>query len=120
MPRGWQQQPASCMPKELSMKHAKFILALATACMLTVIASVAQEQPNANAVSLATQSNPMTLVLDARDAGRGLMYSHMTIPAKAGEFTIVYPKWIPGEHGPTGPLNDLTMLRVSAGGRDLS
>ena len=108
------------MPNELSMKHAMFSLALAAACTLTAAMSLAQEQPNAKAVSLATQSNPMTLVLDARDAGRGLMYSHMTIPAKPGEFTIVYPKWIPGEHGPTGPLNDLTMLRVSASGRDLS
>ncbi len=47
------------------------------------------------------------------------MQSHMTIPAKPGVFTIVYPKWIPGEHGPTGPLNDLAQLRVSADGRDL-
>lgn len=30
-------------------------------------------EPNANAVSYATQGNPETLVLDARDAGRGLM-----------------------------------------------
>ena len=62
----------------------------------------------------------MTLLLDAREAARGIMASHMTIPAKSGAFTIVYPKWIPGEHGPTGPLNDLTQLRVSANGRDLA
>jgi len=62
----------------------------------------------------------MTLLLDASEAARGIMASHITIPAKPGAFTIVYPKWIPGEHGPTGPLNDLTQLRISANGRDLA
>jgi predicted metalloprotease with PDZ domain len=69
--------------------------------------------------ALATQANPMTLVLDARDASRGLMYSHMSIPASAGEFSFVYPKWIPGEHGPTGPLNDISEIRVRADGHAL-
>ena len=32
---------------------------------------------------------------------------------------MVYPKWIPGEHGPTGPLNDLAALRISSGGEPL-
>ncbi len=102
------------------MKHVSFALALISVCLLQSAACLAQEQPSANAVPLATQSRPMTLVLDARDAARGMMQSHMTMPAKPGAFTIVYPKWIPGEHGPTGPLNDLTQLRISAGGRDLT
>lgn len=72
------------------------------------------------AASLATESAPMTLVLDAREASRGLMYSHMSIPVKPGPFTFVYPKWIPGEHGPTGPLNDISQIRVSANGHALS
>ena len=75
---------------------------------------------NASATALATQNNPMTVVLDARQASRGIMYSHMTIPVTSGTFTLVYPKWIPGEHGPTGPLNDLTALRISAGGHALT
>jgi len=62
----------------------------------------------------------MTLLLDASDAPRGIMHSHMTIPVSAGVFTLVYPKWIPGEHGPTGPLNDMSELRVTANGRDLT
>ena len=44
---------------------------------------------------------------------------HERIPATPGSFTLVYPKWIPGEHGPTGPLNDLAALRVSANGTPL-
>jgi len=62
----------------------------------------------------------MTLVLDAHLASRGIMYSHMSIPAKPGAFSFVYPKWIPGEHGPTGPLSDVSEIRVSAGGHALA
>ena len=66
--------------------------------------------------SLATQQDPATLVLDASRAADGILEVSERIPASAGSFTIVYPKWIPGEHGPTGPLNDLAALRISAGG----
>ncbi|MFN2450011.1 MAG: M61 family peptidase [Candidatus Baltobacteraceae bacterium] len=78
----------------------------------------APETPTAG--SYATQAEPMTLVLDARSAERGLMYSRMTIPVRPGAFSFVYPKWIPGEHGPTGPLGNVTEIRVSANGHALS
>lgn len=70
--------------------------------------------------ALATASNPMTVVLDERTAPRGLAYTHMTIPVKPGAFTLAYPMWIPGEHGPTGPLNDMAQLKISAGGRPIA
>lgn len=69
--------------------------------------------------SLATQQDPATVVLDASRAADGIMKVRERIPATAGSFTIVYPKWIPGEHGPTGPLNDLAALRISADGAPL-
>jgi predicted metalloprotease with PDZ domain len=69
--------------------------------------------------SLATEQDPATLVLDASRAADGIMEVRERIPATAGSFTIVYPKWIPGEHGPTGPLNDLAALRISADGAPL-
>jgi predicted metalloprotease with PDZ domain len=68
---------------------------------------------------LATVTNPMTIALDERTAPRGFAYTHMTIPVAPGPFTPVYPKWIPGEHGPTGPLNDLSELRISANGQPI-
>jgi predicted metalloprotease with PDZ domain len=70
--------------------------------------------------SLATASNPMTVVLDERLAGRGIAYTHMTIPVSPGAFTLDYPEWIPGEHGPTGPLHDMSELRISANGQPIT
>ncbi|HEY1975891.1 MAG TPA: hypothetical protein VGG89_05085 [Candidatus Baltobacteraceae bacterium] len=69
---------------------------------------------------LATANNPMTIVLDARKASVGLAYSHMTIPVAPGPFTIVYPEWIPGEHSPDGPLNDISQLVIRANGHPIA
>ncbi len=97
------------------------LFGLGIATLLTAGPLPAQAaEPNANAVSYATQDNPETLVLDARDAGRGLMTATMTIPVKPGPFTFVYPKWVPGEHGPTGPLANISQIKVSANGRALT
>ena len=94
------------------------LIALALGALLCARAAQAAE-PNADATSFATRQNPMTLVLDARPAARGLMYAHLRIPVAPGPFTLVYPKWIPGEHGPTGPLSDLAYLNVAASGAPL-
>jgi predicted metalloprotease with PDZ domain len=59
---------------------------------------------------------PITIALDATDAPRKILHAHLRIPAKPGPLTLLYPKWIPGEHGPTGPITDLAGLKISAGG----
>jgi predicted metalloprotease with PDZ domain len=69
--------------------------------------------------SYATEQRPATLLLDASRAGDGIMRVHERVPADGRALTLVYPKWIPGEHGPTGPLNDLAALSISANGTAL-
>src|SRR5438094_418481 len=60
-----------------------------------------------------------TVFVDATDARRGVFHSHVTLPVKSGPMTFVYPKWIPGEHTPTGPLMQLAGLHVRAGGAEI-
>ena len=62
----------------------------------------------------------MTLTVDATDAARNMLHSKLTIPVKPGPLTLFYPKWIPGEHSPTGPINDLVGLKLSAGGKSIA
>ena len=62
----------------------------------------------------------MKLRVDATDAPRHILHASMNIPAKPGPMTLLYPEWIPGEHGPTGPITDLVGLKVSAGGRSIA
>lgn len=77
------------------------------------------DEPDASAISYATKSNPETIVLDARDIGRGFMTAAMGIPVKPGPFTFVYPKWIPGWHTPKGPLNSVAEIKVSGNGQPI-
>ncbi len=62
---------------------------------------------------------PVRMEADLTDSGRRVFHAVLTMPAKAGEMTLVYPKWIPGEHGPSGPVTDLAGIRISAGGQEL-
>ena len=34
--------------------------------------------------------------------------------------TLLYPKWIPGTHSPTGPIASLAGLKITANGRDVA
>ncbi|MGH9559467.1 MAG: M61 family peptidase, partial [Bryobacteraceae bacterium] len=52
--------------------------------------------------------------VDARDTPRHLFHTHLTIPVKSGPLTLLYPKWIPGEHAPSGPIIDMVGLRIAA------
>ena len=62
----------------------------------------------------------VTISVDATEAPRKIFHTRMTIPTKPGSLTLYYPKWIPGEHGPTGPVQDLAGLKFSAGGKSLA
>jgi len=57
------------------------------------------------------------LSVDATQAARNVLHTKFTIPVRPGPLTLFYPKWIPGEHSPTGPINDLVGLKLSANGK---
>lgn len=66
------------------------------------------------------ESAVMTVSVDARMAAQRRLHSTVTIPAKPGKLALEYPKWIPGEHGPTGPINGVVNLKITAGGKQLA
>src|SRR3977135_2575109 len=71
-------------------------------------------------VSLGAASAPTVIIeVDASDAPRKIFHATLKIPASAGDLTLFYPKWIPGEHAPDGPVVDLAGLKFSAGGKTL-
>ncbi len=61
----------------------------------------------------------VTISVDATTAPRKIFHASLTMPATAGDLTLYYPKWIPGEHAPDGPVIDLAGLKFSAGGKTL-
>jgi predicted metalloprotease with PDZ domain len=64
-------------------------------------------------------SPTITLAVDASEAPRKIFHAQLTIPAAPGTLTLYYPEWIPGEHGPTGPIQDLAGLKFAANGQGL-
>ncbi|HEX9046767.1 MAG TPA: M61 family peptidase, partial [Verrucomicrobiae bacterium] len=65
------------------------------------------------------ENAPIQLNVDATDAPRQLLHAQLHIPATPGPLTLFYPKWIPGEHLPGGPINNVTGLKFSANGQPL-
>jgi len=71
------------------------------------------------AIGFAQEPRPATILVDATQAPIGMLHAHLTLPATPGPMVISYPKWIPGEHAPTGPINQVVRLMFSAGGKQL-
>ena len=61
----------------------------------------------------------VTIAVDATTAPRKIFHASLKIPATPGDLTLYYPKWIPGEHAPDGPVIDLAGLKFSAAGKTL-
>src|SRR5579872_6443281 len=61
----------------------------------------------------------VTLSVDATNAPRKIFHASLKIPAAPGDLTLYYPKWIPGEHAPDGPVIDLAGLFFKANGAPL-
>ncbi|ANY18740.1 M61 glycyl aminopeptidase [Tsuneonella dongtanensis] len=64
----------------------------------------------------------MTLAVDASDTIGRAFRTQQTIPLPAGtrELVLVYPKWLPGNHGPTGQIHRLGDIKFTSGSRTLS
>jgi predicted metalloprotease with PDZ domain len=71
------------------------------------------------------QAQPPSILLevDATTIGRKILSAHESFPVvspSAHTVDLVYPKWIPGNHAPTGPIADLVNLRFSADGHTIA
>ena len=62
----------------------------------------------------------ITLAVDATQAPRKIFHATLTIPATPGTLTLYYPKWIPGEHAPDGPVVDVAGLKFTGNGQTLA
>jgi predicted metalloprotease with PDZ domain len=60
----------------------------------------------------------LTLMVDATNVDQHIMRIDETVPVPAGQDVILlFPKWRPGNHGPTGPLASLAGLEITANGK---
>jgi len=62
----------------------------------------------------------MTLDIDATDTTRGIFRTHETLPVSGPHMVLLFPKWLPGNHSPSGQLDKLAGLHIKAGGKELA
>jgi predicted metalloprotease with PDZ domain len=65
------------------------------------------------------QRPPIRITADLTDAPRKLFHAEIDLPVTAGPLTLITPQWIPGNHGPTGPVEDITGVVFTANGKTL-
>jgi len=104
-------------------------LAIAAALLAATSFSLAAQPPLPMAAPIvATVPEPadtpwpggtITLDIDATDTLRGIYRVTETIPVAQGtrKITLLFPEWLPGNHGPRGPIAELVDLRMSANGK---
>lgn len=67
--------------------------------------------------------DPMTIAIDVRELPRKLIEAELVIPiAKqndAHQVALWYPKWVPGSHGPGGPIANIAGLQIHGSNGDL-
>jgi predicted metalloprotease with PDZ domain len=110
----------------------KFALAFVLSTCLAG-AAAAQMRPPLNTLPQATAKvdtilpardipypGTIQLTVDASDVTRGIFRVHQHIPVPAaGDFVLLYPKWLPGHHSPSGQINKIAGFRATANGREL-
>jgi predicted metalloprotease with PDZ domain len=72
-----------------------------------------------SALPSSAQTQPITISVDLTDAPRKILHTRLAFPAQPGPLTLVFPQWIPGEHGPTGPIDNLAGLVFTANGQNV-
>jgi predicted metalloprotease with PDZ domain len=67
-------------------------------------------------LGMAAAQQPITLHVDLRDAPKKILHAVEDIPVTPGANTLVFPKWIPGEHMPSGPIDDMAGFFLTGNG----
>lgn len=81
-----------------------------------VAVSLACVTVQANAATV----EPVALTVSLPDPGQKLLYVHEVMPVEPGPLTLYYPKWIPGDHSPDGPIGDVMGFEFSVNGQRLA
>jgi predicted metalloprotease with PDZ domain len=87
----------------MKSRRVRLLVFLASVLVLTTSAAVADQA--------------ILVTVDATKVQVKLLHTHLVMPVKPGPLTLYYPKWIPGEHGPDGPIANLTGLKFEANGQ---
>jgi predicted metalloprotease with PDZ domain len=67
-----------------------------------------------------TPAGPVALTVELPNPGQQILYVHETMPVSPGPLTLYYPKFIPGDHAPDGPIDAMMGLEITAAGKRIA
>jgi len=90
-------------------------------CCVAVFSFLLASSARAQSQKPPTQSQkpPIQIAVDLSDVPRKLFHAEVDLPVTAGALTLITPKWIPGDHRPTGPVDSITGVVFTANGQTL-
>jgi predicted metalloprotease with PDZ domain len=97
------------------------IVALAASFALSPAFAQAQKRAKnveKTAVPMAPKT-PIQITANLTDAPRKLYHAEVELPVTEGPLTLTTPRWIPGNHRPTGPVDDITGMVFTSNGQTL-
>ncbi len=100
------------MPKAHALRRAR-AFALPVITVASLAPYIHAQTPPADAVPV------IKLDVDASAITRKIVSAREVLQVQPGPLTLVYPKWIPGNHGPTGPITDVVSMQFLANGKPL-
>jgi predicted metalloprotease with PDZ domain len=102
------------------------IVALAASFALIPAPILAQEHAEKHAAKVSEKATgqtapktPIQITAILTDAPRKVFHAEVDLPVTEGALTLTTPQWIPGNHRPTGPVDDITGVVFTANGQTL-
>ncbi|HUN72410.1 MAG TPA: hypothetical protein VMU52_08880 [Steroidobacteraceae bacterium] len=93
--------------RRLTLLLAAAALAGSASCMAADSLAPAAPGPVALTVRL---PRPSQQIFDVQEV----------MPVRPGPLTLYYPKWLPGDHSPDGPIEQMMGLEITAGGKRIA
>ena len=66
------------------------------------------------------QQTPIQIHADLSNAPRKIYHADVDLPVHRGPLDLITPEWIPGAHGPEGPVLDIAGIRFEVNGKTLA
>lgn len=86
---------------------------LSAVALLASAACVAQTEAGSPA-------GPVALTVELPNPAQQVFYVHEVMPVGPGPLTLYYPKYLPGDHAPDGPVEAMMGLEISAAGQRIA
>ncbi|HTD28080.1 MAG TPA: M61 family peptidase, partial [Xanthomonadaceae bacterium] len=89
---------------------------------ILIVAALALPAAYAQTAAPVDTPYPGTLdvAVDATDLAHRIFHVHERIPVQSGPLTLLYPRWLPGNHSPTGPIDKLGGLAITGNGKHIA